>query len=352
MDEAIETAAFSAGYMPERVLRLSEKASDVYDDLVFLTNSAYNNKPPEPLVAFIIGGVLCGVAFLMWVMRLRKISQDAGNQMTNSLLARAMIAAYLDNDDPLYTIVKLTGESFVFLGALQLDYQLTFSVMLGFFTLVSAIDSLRVLIAFGETNSIADFVAVSSRLAHKLKSRPATQLKPTNVYEDLSREKFIVVMVFITQVLLITFVVSGYVCRRVRNPLNRMIDSFSTHPRLYHHLFIIFLTNSPTYINYSRSLISMIPKPTPVTTELLGAPSSEPLDPGPFTFWVFSWRPSFCSVPRPTLVNLSKILLTGSSFLSQPRIVVPSVPGMIPLRMRPSLGFSLQPILAFGFDSS
>jgi hypothetical protein len=33
------------------------------------------------------------------------------------------------------------------------------------------------------------------------------QLKPRNVYEDLSRDKLIVIMVFITQTVLIAFVV-------------------------------------------------------------------------------------------------------------------------------------------------
>jgi hypothetical protein len=121
-----------------------------------------------------------------------------------------MLSALIDNDKPFYTIVKMAAQSFLFLGGLQLNYEAAFSAMLGNFGLESCADSLRVILAFREAHDASDCIVTSRSLRTQLNSKTMT-LQPTNVYEDIGRDKLIVaMMVFITQCLLIAFVVSAY----------------------------------------------------------------------------------------------------------------------------------------------
>jgi len=156
------------------------------------------------------------------VIRVLRIKKYVGGSFTANTRTRAWISAFIDNDSPVYTITKMVAQSFNFLGGLQYNYQLVFSVMLGYFTLESTLDSLRVLLAFQEANSLSDVVLTSSALSsmvrgnkEKSQHREMVQLKPNNVYEDLSRDRLIVIMVFITQVVLIAFVVCDIVVRRL-----------------------------------------------------------------------------------------------------------------------------------------
>lgn len=152
-----------------------------------------------------------------------------GGAFTANTRARAWISAFIDNDDPVYTITKMCAQSFLFLGGIQHDYQLTFSVMLGFFALESTLDSWRILLAFQGAHSLSDVVLASTSLAYTVKGnkeksmhREMVQLKPSNVYADLSRDKLVVIMVFLTQVILIAFVVcidGSQLCSRRYNKL-------------------------------------------------------------------------------------------------------------------------------------
>jgi hypothetical protein len=97
--------------------------------------------------------------------------------------------------------------------------------MLGWFALESTSDSIRVLTAVSEVSSVKELVAASSNIRSKLRN-VTTQLKPSNVYEDLSRTKIVVTMVFVTQCLLIAFVV---------RPAPRLIPRNETARRQYAH---------------------------------------------------------------------------------------------------------------------
>lgn len=144
----------------------------------------------------------------MWVRRLQHLKANLGHPMTGTILLRAMISVAIDSDEPFYTIVSFSAFSFFFLGGLQLDYTITFTAMLLFFGLASFGDSLRVLLAFRGATSLADVVVTSNIMESKMRDRRATtELKPSNVYEDLGRGRTIVFMVFCTQVILISFVV-------------------------------------------------------------------------------------------------------------------------------------------------
>jgi hypothetical protein len=193
---------------------LSEKASTIYDGLTFNSDQLLYNEPaPEPFVSFIIGGVFSVVMWTLWVLRVRRMRQELGiTQLKGSLAVRLMLSAYIDNDDAFFTMTKMAGHSFLFLGGLQLNFRATFVAMLGYFALESCFDSARVILAFREAKGFDDLVVTSSSIRQKMRTR-STTLQPTNVYEDLSREKTIVIMVFITQCLLIAFVVrSSFQC--------------------------------------------------------------------------------------------------------------------------------------------
>jgi len=129
--------------------------------------------------------------------------------LIGSILFRALISAAIDSDEPFYTISSFSAFSFVCLGGLQLGYELTFSLMLVFFAIASLGDSVRVIVAYREAASLSDVVLTSNMTASHLrgdKMVTTTELAPSNVYEDFGRGGTIVLMVFATQVILISFV--------------------------------------------------------------------------------------------------------------------------------------------------
>jgi hypothetical protein len=143
----------------------------------------------------------------MWLRRLYVIKNRLDVPFRGSYLARAMISTAIDSEEPVYTIFSFSASSFLFLGALQVDYRTSFLIMLGTFAVTSLGDSVRVILAFRNATSIADAYVSSGLMESTLRTAATTELKPTNVYEDLGRGRIIVIMVFITQVILITFVV-------------------------------------------------------------------------------------------------------------------------------------------------
>lgn len=189
--------------------------SEANESRFFSVCSLYNRPAPAEWVSFLIGGIFSTIGFVYWVVRVLRLKKAVGGAFTANTRTRAWISAFIDNDDNLMTICKMYAQSFLFLGGLQHNYALTFIVMLVFFAVESTLDSLRVVLAFLEANSLSDVVLTSSALAASMRQNQqlsmhaeAVQLKPRNVYEDLSREKLIVIMVFITQAILIGFVVS------------------------------------------------------------------------------------------------------------------------------------------------
>ena len=161
--------------------------------------------------------------FLLWVRRVYQTKQDVeklGVSFTGTVLLRAMISRAIDNDDPLYTVVSFGAFSFLFLGGIQLSYQTTLVAMLVVYAVASFGDSARILLAVKSATSLQDVVQTSSivhsSLRKKQQQAASTKLNPSNVYEDLGRGKTIVIMVFITQCILISFVVRCFLHLRLR----------------------------------------------------------------------------------------------------------------------------------------
>lgn len=145
----------------------------------------------------------------MWLRRVLKCKHELDKlnvPFQGNTALRAMASRAMDNDDAAYTVASFTAFSFLFLGGLQLAYQTTFIAMIIVYIVASIIDSARIILAMASANSLADVVPTSN-IVHAALRTPKAVLNPSNVYEDLGRGSTIVTMVFITQVLLIAFVV-------------------------------------------------------------------------------------------------------------------------------------------------
>ena len=121
-------------------------------------------------------------------------------------MLRALISRAIDNDDPKYTIASFSAFSFLFLGGLQLNYYWTLLAMIIVYFVASFGDSARILLAFSSATSLRDVIHTSHIVQSQMRTVQTT-LNPSNVYEDLGRGVTIVTMVFITQMILIAFVV-------------------------------------------------------------------------------------------------------------------------------------------------
>jgi hypothetical protein len=98
----------SSNMLVDSVRYLTERASDVYETITFNTNGIYNKPAPDEWVAFMIGGIFSVIGFILWVYRYRKIVNSLEGEMTNSVRLRAMISSFIDCDDPIYTISKVS----------------------------------------------------------------------------------------------------------------------------------------------------------------------------------------------------------------------------------------------------
>ena len=179
----------------------------MYDEMVFKTDQLYNQRPPDIWITWSIAGFFTLVAFLQYVHRVRRFNQYVlGNQGNIGVTIRTMISCYIDTDDPLFVVTKFAAQSFWFLGGIEIDYKGSFYFMMHIFAFESSLDTLRVILAYFESDSLKDYIPTSDSFV-KSKTSNFIVLKPTNVYEDLTRSFLVVGMVFVTQVLLMAFAV-------------------------------------------------------------------------------------------------------------------------------------------------
>lgn len=202
---------------------LVESASDIFKGLTFNVDTDVGSygwlervsvrEAPGIMANLIIAAIFSIVGCVMWVRRIQKIKKCVerdGRKATTSDLVRVVTSATIDNDSASYTIASYTGLSFFFLAGIQWDYQYTLMIMMIFYILASAGDSLRVLMAYSSFDRLVDVIPTteSIRVARNLSKDRATctLLTPANIYEDISRGATIVFMVFFLQVILISFV--------------------------------------------------------------------------------------------------------------------------------------------------
>jgi hypothetical protein len=235
----------------------------------------------------------------MWIRRVYQCKQELAKlnvSFQGLTILRAMISRAIDNDDAAYTIVSFAAFSFLFLGGLQLAYQTTFVAMIIVYIVVSCGDSLRIVLAMLNANSLADVIQTSSIVHSKLRA-PKAVLNPSNVYEDLGRGATIVNMVFITQVLLIAFVVR----------LVHSMQGMQQRP-IAKKLKVVAIS----YLFFRLSTCTSN-KPPLAETEAPTVLLLEPLAATDFTFLVFSWLVSTCWVQRHPLVKVNRTPPTGFS---------------------------------------
>ena len=146
----------------------------------------------------------------MWVRRVQTYKtklEDRKVIIDSNILLRVCISCAIDTEDAFYTIVSFGAASFLFLGGIQLNFKWTLLAMIVTYTVSSVGETLGILLAFFSAPSLERLVATSDIMASRMRGIKA-ELNPSSVYEDLGRGSTIVVMVFVTQVILISFVVS------------------------------------------------------------------------------------------------------------------------------------------------
>jgi len=202
-------------------------AREIYDGLTFTEPDAFFNKPaPDPLVAFIIGGILSTIGIMWWIIRYRALVKDMwmrSETINMNLKIRMMISAAIDNDKNRFVMVTYSAVSFLFLGGLQVTFDYTLLAMVTIYALSSSLESVRIILAYYSVgDKDQDDLKISSEsMRSKFNKHLGTnELKPANVYEDLGRNITIVTMVFITQVVLISFVCSDMRKNNVNNCLD------------------------------------------------------------------------------------------------------------------------------------
>ena len=153
----------------------------------------------------------------MFLHRVHKLKSRIQGELKGNDLIRAYIACAIDNDSPYYTITSFSAISFLFLGGVQLDYRNTLIAMIIYYAFVSFGESFRVLLAYWSYASLRE-VFIMTENEHGLKEKKdederekdkkfeTMEVQPTNIYEDMGRERTIVLMIFLTQVILVSFV--------------------------------------------------------------------------------------------------------------------------------------------------
>jgi len=202
-------------------------AKDIYDGITFNSPDAFFNKPaPDPWVAFTIGGILSFIGFVWWIkryqFRVNDLSEEAKNKINMNLKIRMMISAAIDNDRNRFVMVTYSAVSFLFLGGFQMNFEYTLLLMFLFYAFSASLETIRLLLAYHSVSdkNHDDLVISSAVLCTKFKEHSTKELKPGNVYEDLGRNLTIVTMIFITQVVLISFVCVDM----LKNNVNSCVD--------------------------------------------------------------------------------------------------------------------------------
>ena len=135
---------------------------------------------PRYTFTFAIGLLL--LFLFQYQRRLAALKQKLGPQeFQGSLRFCGMIAAFADNDEPVFAVARLVTKSLFFLGFLQMNYHRGFFIMWGILVLESAVEITRVLLGYWNCKSLQDVQPTSAEEAKDIAA--STVLEPTNVYE-------------------------------------------------------------------------------------------------------------------------------------------------------------------------
>jgi hypothetical protein len=175
--------------------------------------------------------VLGVITFVLWVVRVGQLKQKWGEiypdiPFTGNLRIRGMISVGTENEHPGYVMINFAAFSFVFLGCIQLDYELGLMLQLFVYFFTAFAQTFGVLLGYWSYDKVTDLIPTSSSMAHAIKNGAAHggKIKPSSVYEDLGRRINIVVMVFLTQLIMITLVCVDLAWKDTHNCLDGTKD--------------------------------------------------------------------------------------------------------------------------------
>lgn len=164
---------------------------------------------PAPTAGYtlFVALLLLFATYVLYRKRVEKIkSKFAEGEFKGSLRTCAKISAYMDHhDEPSFAILRMCAKSILFLGLCQWKYHVGFIIMMVCLVLESNLDTARVLLSYWNCKRLGSLSVIADDEAHSLRAE-ATQLEPTNVYEDITRPHSIAILVFMTQVLLVGLV--------------------------------------------------------------------------------------------------------------------------------------------------
>lgn len=221
----------------ENAVKAVLSAKELYDKVDFISSdSFYNIEAPKPVISLFIGAVLSVISMSMWLQRVFRVIDTVHNQKKNAHLDkvdffRAMISCAIKNDCPTYTTVTYSAIHFICLGGLQTNFQKSYIVMIGFCCLISCAETLGILLTYVKFDTFLDVrkncaLYNIEHVRQMIKVEDISNIFPCNVYEDLSRNKTVIIMVFLTQCCLIFFVVLD----AYQNPTVTCIDGSTGCP--------------------------------------------------------------------------------------------------------------------------
>jgi hypothetical protein len=231
-------------------------------------------------ITLAVAACLCVATLVRTRRRANKLrSKFTASEWSSTLSLRicTYISAYMDHhvDDPGFAILRIYGKSLLFLALMQVNYQKgLIAMMVLLVVLESSLDVIRVILAYRNCSQASAVVVVAVEDGEALEAEDDTtdstrgvnntttttntksrametestsqpqQLEPTNVYEDLTRPQSIAILVFLTQIMLVSMV---------------MMDTYMTSTRSCFNgkEGCIMLTSLGSYILYITGVFMM-----------------------------------------------------------------------------------------------
>eukprot|EP00547_Thalassionema_nitzschioides_P007392 CAMPEP_0194199912 /NCGR_PEP_ID=MMETSP0156-20130528/747_1 /TAXON_ID=33649 /ORGANISM="Thalassionema nitzschioides, Strain L26-B" /LENGTH=404 /DNA_ID=CAMNT_0038924863 /DNA_START=59 /DNA_END=1273 /DNA_ORIENTATION=+ len=205
----------------ETIHRVLRYASDLYDAVDFNHPELLINQPaPEPIFAVILAVInLTGVIFafqnrLRKILRNLKENYEVKDAVWGSIFSRMFLSALLDTSDVNFTSCYYFTIGFIFLAGYQINFNLTYHVLLLVFGLVALFDLLRIYLSYRRYESLRDYV-VTTKTARKEMvfddrsevNQAIVTITPGNIYQNMTRMILMVIIVFVAQACLISILV-------------------------------------------------------------------------------------------------------------------------------------------------
>lgn len=202
----------------KRVLRYS---SSLLEDVEFNYPDLFvNQSAPDPLYNIILASISAiGMVFAFQTrlrLSLRNLKQnyEVQDAVWGSIFTRMFITALLDTGDVNFTASYYFTIGFFFLAGYQLDFNMTYSVMLLIFAFVALADLARIYLSYRSYDSLRDYVvtAKTARKEMEVESRgevnqATVTITPGNIYQNMTRMMLMVILVFVAQAVLIFILV-------------------------------------------------------------------------------------------------------------------------------------------------